>query len=239
MKVQEIIIYGDSTSMPRPSESVNFADTWYWKLVTLSKLEICLENRSQGGITISDVRKKILSDSHYLFPSENLSNNQKLVIVNIGIVDAGVQPITYKLKIINKLPVFGKHLWAVLAKVLNSSRALIQTIWSYSPTSPTRFVSELEKIISFLTQRNLNICVLLTPIPHSNLELRSPGFRENVAKYNKLKSELLDKFPKVFLVNLDEFKDSYYVSEKDGHHYSKSGHDFIYSRVRQEIKFES
>jgi lysophospholipase L1-like esterase len=239
MKIQEIIVYGDSTSMPQPLESVEMADTWYWKLAMLSKLEICLENRSQGGITASDVRKKIFNDSPYFFPKENLSNNQKLIIINIGVVDAAKHPITYKLKMVNRIPVFGKYLWFVLAKVLNPSRALVQKIWSFSHTSPSSFVSELEKIISFLTKRGLNICVLSTPIPHSNLDLRSPGFRENVVKYNLLKSKILDKFPKVFLVNLDEFNDSYYVSEKDGHHYSKSGHEYIYSRVKQEIKIES
>ena len=236
MKIQEIIVYGDSTSMPRPLESVEMATTWYWKLVMLSKLEICLENRSQGGITISGVRKKILNDSPYFFPKENLSNNQKLVIIHIGVVDAAIHPITYKLKLVNSLPVFGKYLWPILAKVLNPSRALIQKMWSFSRTSPTSFVSELEKIISFLIKRDLNICVLLTPIPHPNMELRSPGTRKNVAEYNELKGKLLDKFPKVFLVKLDQFKDSYYVSEKDGHHYSKSGHEYIYSRVKQETK---
>lgn len=239
MKIQEIIVYGDSTSMPRPLESVEMATTWYWNLVKLSGLEICLENRSQGGITISGARKKILNDSPYFFPKENLSNNQKLIIIHLGVVDAARHPITYKLRVVNRVPVFGKYLWFVLAKMLNPSRALIQKMWSFSHTTPTDFVSELEKIISFLTKRDLNICVLHTPIPHSNLDLRSPGFRKNVARYNELKSKIVGKFPKVILVNLDEFKDSYYVSEKDGHHYSKSGHEYIYSRIKQEIKFES
>ena len=239
MKLQEIIIYGDSTSMPSASDSVGIADTWYWKLAMTKNLELRLENRSEGGATIHNTYKKILNDSPYFFPKGNLSNNQKLVIVQIGIVDAAIYPITHKLKIVNRLPVFGKYIWFVLAKVLYKPRPIIQKMWSFSRTSSPDFEFDLEKIIRFLTKREVNICVLLSPIPHPNLEFRSPGFRENVVYLNEIKLKVLKKYPRVFLVNLEEFRVSDYVSKEDGHHFAESGHEYICKRVQQEIKLES
>jgi hypothetical protein len=235
MEIAEIIVYGDSTSLPRPTDQVFLANTWYWRILSHSKFQLSLENRSEGGIGIFNVHRKILNDSHYLFPKNDLTNNSKLVILNIGVVDAAVHPITYKLKIVSKVPFFGKYLWYVLSKILNPSRAFIQNIWSYRTTNPDTFARIFTKIIRFLLERNCKVCVILTPIPHLNLDLRSPGFRKNVAKYNEIKRSIVDKFPNVLLVSVDEFKDSHYVSEHDGHHYSQLGHEYIFETIRSVV----
>jgi lysophospholipase L1-like esterase len=239
MRIKELIIYGDSTSLPRPNDSVESKDTWYWKLVEFSKFQFGLENRSAGGIAIRSLRLKILNDAHYLFPKGNISNKNKMVILSTGVVDAGIHPITYKLKIVNKLPIIGVYLWFFLAKVLKPSRAKIQRMWGYSITSPKKFAKELDQIVTFLRERNVEVCLLLTPIPHVALDVRSPGFRQNVIKYNLIKEELCKKFSNVNLVSLDDFKESYYVSEQDGHHFSKLGHSYIFNRIKSEVNFES
>jgi len=150
------------------------------------------------------------------------------VILHIGVVDASLHPITYKFKVIRHVPILGKYLWYLSAKALKPFRARIMGIWKYSITKPSKFSKELEKIVKFLLERGVLICVLLTPIPHKDLEYRSPGFRENVRKYDLLKSKICEKFPEVHVTSLVKFKDSYYVNNLDGHHYSKSGHSYIF-----------
>jgi hypothetical protein len=238
MKITELIIYGDSTSLPRPLDSVEVKDTWYWKLKEFSNYNFQIENRSIGGVTISKIHSKILNDAHYLFPKGNKSNNQKMVVLNIGVVDSGIHPISYKLKFVNKLPFIGSYLWLILGKILKPSRAKIQKLWGYSLTSPKKFSRELNRIIIFLTEREVEVCLLQTPIPHKNLDKRSPGFRENVVKYNDIKKELSKKYSKIHFIELDEFKDSYYVNENDGHHFSKLGHNYIFNKIKSEVNFD-
>ena len=236
MKIHEIIIYGDSTSLPRPLDSVETLDTYYWKITRSLGYECGLENRSVGGISIKKLRQKIFDDAHYLFP-RSFSNEKKLVILNVGVVDAGVHPITYRLKAITHVPILGNYLWRELAKIIKPSRARIIKIWKYSITSPARFSREFEKIIKFLSDRDVLICVLLTPIPHKYLESRSPGFSKNVKEYNKLKAKICAQFPQVYLISLDKFLDTYYVSHKDGHHYSKAGHSYIFDEIKSCLAF--
>lgn len=238
MKIEELIIYGDSTSLPRPLDSVEVSDTWYWKLREFENFNFKIENRSVGGVTISKIYSNILNDAHYLFPQGNKSNNQKLVILNIGVVDSGIHPISYKLKIVQKLPFIGLYLWFVLSKILRPSRAKIQKLWSYSLTTPKKFTRDLNRIIIFLTEREVEVCLLQTPIPHKNLDKRSPGFRENVVKYNSIKKDLSKKHPNIHYIELDKFMDAYYVSENDGHHFSEKGHSYIFNEIKSKVHFE-
>lgn len=234
MRIDKVIIYGDSTSLPRPTDLVETSDTYYWEILRYLGDECTLENRSMGGVSVKKLRRKMLDDAHYLFP-RNFSNDKKLVIVNLGVVDAGVHPITYKLKAIIRVPILGRHLWRALAKTINPSRAKIIKIWKYSATSPAKFSREFEKMMKFLLDRDVMICVLLTPIPHRYLESRSPGFSENVKKYNSIKIKVCEQYPSIYLINLDTFLDTYYVSDKDGHHYSKAGHGYIFNEIRSKL----
>jgi hypothetical protein len=234
MKIEKVIIYGDSTSLPRPTDLVETPDTYYWKIMRYLGDECSLENRSTGGVSIKKLRRKMLDDAHYLFPG-NFLNDNKLVILNMGVVDSGVHPITYKLKAIIRVPILGRYIWRALAKTINPSRAKIIKIWKYSTTSPAKFSQEFEKMIKFLLGRDVLICVLLTPIPHRYLEFRSPGFRANVKKYNSIKSKICEQYPAIYLINLDKFLDTYYVSDIDGHHYSKAGHSYIFNEIRSKL----
>jgi hypothetical protein len=234
MRIREVIIYGDSTSLPRPTDSVDILDTYYWRLVKFLGNECGLENRSTGGISVKKLKQKVFNDSHYLFP-KNFSSEKKLVIINVGVVDASLHPITYKLKVIRYIPIIGKYLWYLVAKILKPFRAKIMSIWRYSMTRPVKFSREFEKIIKFLVDREVLICVLLTPIPHKNLESRSPGFRENVKKYNLLKVKVCEKFSGVHVISLDKFIDTFYVSGLDGHHYSKSGHNYVFDEIKSKL----
>jgi len=60
MKIREIIIYGDSPSLSRPTNLVDISNTYYWKLIHSLGYECGLENRSIGGISIKKIRKKYL-----------------------------------------------------------------------------------------------------------------------------------------------------------------------------------
>jgi hypothetical protein len=234
MKIDKVIIYGDSTSLPRPTDLVETSDTYYWKIIRYLGDECSLENRSVGGVSVKKLRRKMLDDAHYLFPG-NFLNDKKLVILNMGVVDAGVHPITYKLKAIIRVPILGRYIWAALAKTINPYRAKIIKIWKYSIVSPAKFSQEFEKMIKFLLDRDVLICVLLTPIPGRYIESRSPGFSENVKKYNSIKSKICEQYPTIHLINLDKFLDTHYVSDIDGHHYSKAGHSYIFNEIRSKL----
>ena len=234
MRIREIIVYGDSTSLPRPTDSVDISNTYYWRLIQFLGYECGLENRSTGAINVKQLSQKVFDDSHYLFP-KNFLNEKKLVIINVGVVDAALHPITYKLKAMRHIPIIGKYLWYIVAKILKPFKVQIMSIWKYSMTRPVKFSQEFEKVIKFLVDRELLICVLLTPIPHKNLESRSPGICEKVKEYNLLKVKICEKFPGVHVVSLDKFIDTFYVSALDGHHYSKSGHNYVFDEIKSKL----
>jgi len=173
---------------------------------------------------------KIIADSFekdaFYFHFQQKDSQPNIVIFAFGVVDAAPRPITYSLKRLAGIPKIGPKLWRSLNYMLKPWKTLILRIGHYHLTSTSSF----ERLIGKLIDNSAGVSkfyLLDTPLPHVFLESRTPGFREDVMKYNQIKQSLGAKFDNVDAVSLSEFSEDFYISKEDGHHFSNKGHEYV------------
>jgi lysophospholipase L1-like esterase len=73
-------------------------------------------------------------------------------------------------------------------------------------------------------------------MPHSNLEIRSPGILKSIKKFNTAKEKIANSFEQIQYVKLSEFfADDLYISAEDGHHFNITGHGLVADILSNEI----
>ena len=224
--LEAIIIYSDSTAFPRET-LVSPSKAWP---ILLSPESNSVYLRGKGGIQAKGLLKMLREDSYY-FGFRTSTNQYHLVIFAFGIVDCAPQPITYKLKIISRIPKLGPRLWGTIAKYLLPHRVKIQENLSFRFTSPSKFQKHLEKMIRTVTNKNTKIIVLQTPMPGQQALIRSPGLVESVRRYNQIKRQVSSIFPNVIFVEVEVDANLGYVSQEDGIHFSDFGHSQVASAI--------
>jgi len=242
-KIIQIITYSDSTALPRP-EFVGPDSTWPQKLLHSLQIEFpenkfVLENRSRGGIKIKEILSLIRSDYSYFSKTKSLQTSNEyitIIILAAGIVDGSPQPITFKLKLIGKIPYVGPHFWRLLRIPLIKFRPQIQLFWKFTPTKKKRFRKSLDLIKKTLQKYNGINLIIDTPTPHSQLAHRSPGIHESIKKFNLIRKKVFEKNDAFIIIKTNDFSDDLYISSEDGHHYSNPGHEFISRLAFVEIR---
>jgi hypothetical protein len=226
-----IYVYTDSTGFPR-GNLVPAHETWP---MYLRKYADNLYVRGRGGITIRETLQNIKNDSFY-FAFREKSAHKILIILAFGIVDCAPQPITYKLSKLAYIPFIGRYVWRALSKLIKPHRPIIQKFWSYQNTSIKQFKKTLIKILVSISNPNCQIIILSTPLPSKLVLSRSPGFETAIDKYNNIKKVVSKLYPRVTYLELLINRDKAYISEKDGHHFSGTGHQEIAQQVLKHIQ---
>jgi hypothetical protein len=149
--------------------------------------KIYLLNQTFGVYNLSQLTQLFKKDADYFYPAVdvNVNSTQIFVIFTSGIVDGSPQPITYKLCIIDQIPIIGRLIWEKIEPLLNKHRYLIQSAISYAPTSLTKFNLDLNYLGKLSSSLNVKIILLETPLPHPKLEFRSPGVVTSIVAFNK------------------------------------------------------
>lgn len=224
-----IYIYSDSTAFPRPDE-VRAADTWPF-LITEHDTIVYL--RGFGGATSTDLLNLIERDSFYFgFTS---SKQRAALIFAAGIVDCAPRPITYKLKIISKVPLIGKTMWGMLQRLLHPYRPAIQRIAHYKLVSNHKIEKNLRKIERLVTNPEMQILIIETPTPAEFVLERSPHFRKNVAKINDIKLKICSSNQRNIFVKLQLNDPECYI--EDGHHLSVKGHTIVSEKIKEALSW--
>ena len=227
-ELEALYVYTDSTGFPRSNE-VSLAQTWP---ILLSVTGLPYMIRGRAGYSSKDVLKNILDDAFYFSFERSAQNGKIAVVLFFGIVDAAPRPITYKLKILSKIPFIGRKIWSKFSQIiLTPTRPMIQRIWSYNLVSPVNFRKNLISICRNLENSNIKVLLCENPIPSKYVISRSPGFDKSVVRYNSIKRQVAEKFSNVVLVEFEKNFEPEYVSEKDGHHFSALDHQYIRSRI--------
>ena len=222
---ETIIVYSDSTMFPRG----NLVTTKYIWPNLLKESADNVVIRGMGGITSTEILKLIKRDAMYFSLNED-SVEKMIVILAFGIVDVAPQPLTYKLKIVERVPIYGHHIWRVLSLVLKPLRPKIQRYLRYQLVPPAKFRKNLLEISRIISNTNCEIILLETPMPSELVLQRSPGLEKAIASLNQLKKEFCaSKGLSLIKVPVNSLVD--YISQEDGHHFSIAGHKLVASRV--------
>jgi lysophospholipase L1-like esterase len=119
---------------------------------------------------------------------------------------------------------------------LSKFRPLIQSRFAYTPVSIAKFSIELRKLAEISDSLDIFVILLETPMPHSNLEIRSPGILKSIKKFNTAKEKIANSFEQIQYVKLSEFfADDLYISAEDGHHFNITGHGLVADILSNEI----
>ena len=224
-RVETIIVYSDSTMFPR-GKFVTTKHIWP-NLLKESADNVVI--RGMGGITSTEILNLIRRDAMYFSLNED-SVEKIIVILAFGIVDVAPQPLTYKLKTIERFPVYGKHIWRVLSLALKPLRPKIQRYLSYQLVPPAKFWKNLLAINNVISNTNCEIILLETPMPSQLVLKRSPGLEKAVVSLNLLKKEFCVSNG-LSLIQVPVNPPVDYISQEDGHHFSIAGHKLVASRV--------
>ncbi len=230
-KIVHLYFYTDSVAFPRIEDQ---ALEQTWPFLVKDRLEaeygvrvyLCL--RGLGGGTIGEIRSIFLRDIGY-FRGQG-GDTVSLVILNTGVVDASPQPFTYCLRIIGRIPLIGPKLWHYVQVPLRPHRAILQRIWSYKRTSPTRFKYLFDHMVRQVGRLNMAAISIDTPLTPTPLEDRSPGLRTAIQQYNALKRANTE----VTHVAMDWVRDEYYL--EDGHHLTLTGHRLLADRLIDAVR---
>lgn len=226
-----LFVWGDSLSFRRPFQPDDFGLTY--PFLTQNRVEQKLSTninilvRSRGGITIGECKELVKADLAYC-KFRNDKGIKNIAVLQLGIVDCGLLPFTYRfLKISQKIPLVGGR----IAIFLKKTRPLLQKISSKPRTDPDKFVRDYSKIVNMLSENGFVVLGIGLPTPNDEAELRSPGFKKSAIEYSNMIQKMNLNFIDIEkrILQLQELNSSENVRNKilvteDGHHLTEVGH---------------
>lgn len=233
-----ITIVGDSLSMDRPLEGIQYKDTYVFKLQLLLGSGYHVVNYSERTNTVLKESTKISYSQGMLF------SDPKLIIFHLGIVDCAPR-------------IFGPREYSILELFSSLSVVFRKPIGLYILTKskfrrfftkyfPKTYVSNemFKKTMNLLIQeikKNTNAKVFIINIADTNKKnkFRSYNFQKNIYTYNEILESLVNENRDLCtLINIFELSKN--NQEKflldDGIHLSPYAHDAISKLLFQKIK---
>lgn len=230
-----IRVYGDSLSLPRCSENIDFLSTYpeiLKKELSLKRnTEIYLYNRSKIRETITKARQAISDDNCYFHTGNGI------LIIQIGLCDCAPRPIPDKVRTkISDLPEFFKK---KVISFLHKNRSSIQKVkyWNYTEKEIYRenyynLLNEVSELFEYI------FCINIPPT-NSKIEEHSSGLTLNIENYNQIIEEVIGSLNKKNIHLIDVYAKAKAESDekgfnkyvlKDGQHITEEGH-LLYSRL--------
>jgi lysophospholipase L1-like esterase len=223
----QLIIYGDSTCLPRPGSSSS-KETWPSIVHKTIGIETPAYIRAFAGADSRELLRFCVRDLfHFGLDSNQKTIERSLVILMFGIVDSAVLPFTYKFSAMRRIPYVGNFAWKYFLSAVHPFRFRLQEFCSYNAIDSNKLESNLKQILLKLTPQAVDVLLVLHPIPHISTEERSPKWQSSAIKYNKIKTKLSSIHSNIYLVDVTEFPSALYISPEDGHHFSALGHEWI------------
>ncbi len=223
-----LYLYTDSVGFPR-IDSQSSDVTWPFILAdTIEKkysIKVYVNHRGLGGGLIKDLYNTYKIDSGFF---KSNKNSLSFVIFNIGIVDSAPRPFTYPIKKINKIPIVGRLTSDLSRRFLKPHRKILQQIYSYRLTSPRKFERLFSLMVKNVIARDMIPISLDTPLTPLRIEDISPGLRDSIKIYNKLKHK-----SQINHISCNWVNDSHLVD--DGHHFNLKGNSQLAEKVFQII----
>ena len=144
-----ISIIGDSLSMPRPDNGVDYNDT-YSSLLSKKGFDVVDRSRRSNDTNLQSIRQHVVDDILYINPD--------IVIVLLGIMDCAPRIFTkIESRLLNLLP---NSIKVLIIKFLSKHRYFITKHRRISYVDQSSFRSNLENIISSVKIDNRKIILI-------------------------------------------------------------------------------
>jgi lysophospholipase L1-like esterase len=226
-----IRIYGDSLSLPRPSDGLQPEQTYGELLRRALEVQapgaaISLFNRSRGGYGAGDLSRLYHQDVAY-FGREM----DGLTVLQCGVVDCAPRPVPRGARDhISKLPTVLR--WGV-AKCLHVLRPLLlRAGFSWRATSEDQFEQSMRTWLQALDREKAPTYVLNITPALPNVDRHSPGLLDSIRAYNEILArcvgasgaQLIDAHAAMATASqgLDAF-----LTAADGYHLTAAAHQLI------------
>ncbi|MCX7829826.1 MAG: hypothetical protein N2445_02020 [Acidobacteria bacterium] len=245
MKNLLIKVYGDSLSLPRPQDNIDFGEEYSFLLKLMLEEKkgenIFLWNRSLGGARIIELYKNYERDKFYIGKSG-------ILIIQSGVVDCAPRPLPLFLReLLSVSPSFIK--WRVSRFLHNNRARILRSGLGTRPTPPKKFKKTLSKWLESAIKTELLILIINIAPNTDAIERHSPGFRRSIELYNKIICETVSEVncSKISLIDVNsKIKEvdkniEFLINQKDGHHITKEGHrlysEMLIKSIKEKIDF--
>ena len=240
-------IYGDSLSLPRLQDRIDYGDEYgsILKLLlenTFSKT-FFLWNRSLGGARISQLYEQYERDKFYV-------GKGGILIIQSGVVDCAPRPLPLFIRqLLSVSPQFIR--WRVTKFLHNNRSKILKAGLGTRPTRPKTFKKIMKKWLESALQTEMLVLVINIAPNTDDIEKHSPGFRKSINLYNEIIASTVSKFNNSKIVLLDvnsKIKEmdknlKTFINQKDGHHITKEGHklysEMLFEKIRNNLDFIS
>ncbi len=189
-----------------------------------SNICFSVNNHAFTRATLKDIIPRI---------DELISDYPDYIILNIGIPDASNRDIP---KWISDYMTFKSHkkisafFSFFINKIVKPRRSFFVKLRGKKPwVNSSNFDKLYRNVLEYITKEtNANIILIPINTPSDRIEKQLPGTKNNVEKYNKIISKLLDDYQANILDIKDIDGGKFYP---DGIHYSTEGHKIISEKI--------
>lgn len=236
----KLALYGDSLANPR--HGIVKSNERYLSIIENYIRNngindfIEIRDNAKGGATLYELYEKYKEDNTYF----ELPGN--VLIIHAGIVDCAPRPVADITRTrISKLPEFFKK---IVIKYIHQNRAsLIKKNNGYVKTTLTLFKDQLFEFANHGKDNYEKIFIINICPTNATIEQRSPGFTNNIDRYNKVIDEVIFEIGsnKLRLINLNQHINQNishiddYVVKEDGHHIHPLTHTWIAEEIIKQI----
>jgi len=231
----KVRLYADSLGLPRIGK-VTVNERYielllrYWEEHHAEGVS-CLD-RARCNYTIVDLYSWFSEDNKY-FGKEG-----DVMILQEGVVDCAPRPLPRKIRtVISKSP---RLLRRIIVKFIHKNRATLQNYgFKFTLTKPDDFYLHYFNWLNEIKEVFNRIYIINIAPTNENIEKHSPGFTENVSKYNKLIAKAIanvnsDKIKLIdihsLILNSEHSLDDLILPE-DGHHITALGHSLYANKI--------
>ncbi|GJQ56109.1 MAG: hypothetical protein HKUEN07_26780 [Rhodocyclaceae bacterium] len=238
-----IRVYGDSFSLPRPSDGISHKDVFAELLRSGIEslrpgLRVSVYNRSRGGAASTDLYALYSQDRGYF-----AANEKGILIIQCGINDCAPRPVPPRLRVmIGKLPTPLR--WAIV-KIIHYARPyLLRAGIRWYATEAERFEALLQRWLEEAMRESASVYVTTIVPVGDSVEKRSPGFSEHIRKYNEIIRSVCVRTGAVLIdtfqaIASDSGAPGKLLSDIDGYHITREGHELFSELILTDLAARS
>lgn len=224
MKNKRIVIIGDSLSMPRPDEGVEYRDTYPYKLLEKGYETICRSRRA-NDTKIQSQEQNILDDIIFL--------NPRILIIHLGIVDCAPRLFTRtESRIISLFP---KNIKNLIIDFFSNRRMFFTKLRNISYVDSKSYIFNIEQIINRVNENVHKIIIIKINKTNDINNLKSFNFDKKIEEYNILLDSLYNKLKNkisIEIIDPNNCPDGLLI---DGIHINKKMHEFLYKEIEKNM----